>query len=146
VGVAPVPSTSEPARRVVDVSVIDDAGVPVSDAEIVVNRVRVAGRTADDGGFELDVAEEELGERDFVEFAELSPLVTVDAEGVSVAGSNLRFNNIQIDGALNQDVFGLSPSGVAGGQARGRVIPMRSCAGSSDSPRTAARKARSSRM
>ncbi|MFV1988872.1 MAG: carboxypeptidase regulatory-like domain-containing protein [Gemmatimonadota bacterium] len=62
--------------------------------------------------------------RDFTEFAQLSPLVVVDDGGVSVAGSNLRFNNIQIDGALNQDVFGLSPSGVAGGRARGRVIPL----------------------
>jgi len=62
--------------------------------------------------------------RDFTEFAQLSPLVKVDEEGIAVAGSNLRFNNIQIDGALNQDVFGLSPTGVAGGQARGRVIPL----------------------
>lgn len=61
---------------------------------------------------------------DFTEFAQLSPLVTVDEGGVSVGGSNVRFNNIQIDGALNQDVFGLSPSGVAGGRARGRVIPL----------------------
>lgn len=62
--------------------------------------------------------------RDFVEFAQLSPLVKVDEQGVSVAGANLRFNNIQVDGALNQDVFGLSPTGVAGGQAGGRVIPL----------------------
>ena len=62
--------------------------------------------------------------RDFTEFAQLSPLVVVDEAGVSVAGANLRFNNIQIDGALNQDVFGLSPSGVAGGRARGRVMPL----------------------
>jgi len=62
--------------------------------------------------------------RDFLEFAQLSPLVKVDEEGVSIAGSNLRFNNIQVDGALNQDVFGLSPTGVAGGQAGGRIIPL----------------------
>ncbi len=62
--------------------------------------------------------------RDFLEFAQLSPLVKVDEQGVSVAGSNLRFNNIQVDGALNQDVFGLSPTGVAGGQAGGRIIPL----------------------
>ncbi|MGH7541994.1 MAG: TonB-dependent receptor [Gemmatimonadota bacterium] len=62
--------------------------------------------------------------RDFVEFARLSPLVKLDEDGVSVAGANFRFNNIQVDGALNQDVFGLSPSGVAGGQAQGRVIPL----------------------
>ena len=62
--------------------------------------------------------------RDFTAFAQLSPLVTIDEMGVSVAGSNFRYNNIQVDGALNQDVFGLSPTGVAGGQARGRVIPL----------------------
>lgn len=62
--------------------------------------------------------------RDVTEFARLSPLVVVDDAGVSVAGANLRFNNIQIDGALNQDVFGLSPTGVAGGTAGGRVVPL----------------------
>ena len=62
--------------------------------------------------------------RDFTGFARLSPLVAMDEMGTSVAGSNIRFNNIQVDGALNQDVFGLSPTGVAGGQARGRVIPL----------------------
>ncbi|WP_425153909.1 TonB-dependent receptor [Candidatus Palauibacter sp.] len=62
--------------------------------------------------------------RDITGFARLSPLVAVDEMGTSVAGSNIRFNNIQIDGALSQDVFGLSPTGVAGGQARGRVIPL----------------------
>ena len=62
--------------------------------------------------------------RDLTSFARLSPLVAMDDMGTSVAGSNIRFNNIQVDGALNQDVFGLSPTGVAGGQARGRVIPL----------------------
>ncbi|MDE2664204.1 MAG: carboxypeptidase regulatory-like domain-containing protein [Gemmatimonadota bacterium] len=62
--------------------------------------------------------------RDFTGFARLSPLVAIDEMGTSVAGSNIRFNNIQVDGALNQDVFGLSPTGVAGGQASGRVIPL----------------------
>lgn len=62
--------------------------------------------------------------RDFTAFAQLSPLVAMDEMGTSVAGANIRYNNIQVDGALNQDVFGLSPTGVAGGQARGRVIPL----------------------
>ena len=62
--------------------------------------------------------------RDFTAFAQLSPLVAMDEMGASVAGSNIRYNNIQVDGALSQDVFGLSPTGVAGGQARGRVIPL----------------------
>jgi hypothetical protein len=62
--------------------------------------------------------------RNFVELATLSPMVKVSEEGVSVAGANLRYNNIQVDGALNQDVFGLSPSGVVGGQANARIVPL----------------------
>jgi hypothetical protein len=62
--------------------------------------------------------------RDFVDFSTLSPLVKISEEGVSVAGSNLRFNNIQVDGALNQDVFGLSPNGIKGGRAKARIIPL----------------------
>lgn len=64
--------------------------------------------------------------RNFVDFATLSPLAKSGDEGrgISVGGQNFRFNNIQVDGALNQDVFGLSPGGVAGGRANARPIPL----------------------
>ena len=62
--------------------------------------------------------------RNFVDFAALSPLSRVSEEGVSVAGTNFRFNTLNVDGALNQDVFGLSTDNVAGGRAGGRVIPL----------------------
>ena len=62
--------------------------------------------------------------RNFVDFAALSPLARVSEEGVSVAGANYRFNTLNVDGALNQDVFGLSTDNVAGGRAGGRVIPL----------------------
>ena len=62
--------------------------------------------------------------RNFVDFAALSPLSRVSEEGVSVAGANFRFNTLNVDGALNQDVFGLSTENVAGGRAGGRVIPL----------------------
>ena len=35
---------------------------------------------------------------------------------LSVAGRNNRYNNMQIDGAVNNDVFGLAASGTPGGQ------------------------------
>jgi Carboxypeptidase regulatory-like domain len=35
---------------------------------------------------------------------------------LSVAGRNVRYNNVQIDGAVNNDVFGLADSGTPGGQ------------------------------
>ena len=62
--------------------------------------------------------------RNFVDFATLSPLVRVSEKGVSVAGTNYRFNSLSVDGALNQDLFGLSTRNIAGGRAGGRVIPI----------------------
>ena len=62
--------------------------------------------------------------RNFLDFAALSPLVRTSEEGVSVAGANYRFNSLNIDGALNQDVFGLSTNNIAGGRAGARVIPL----------------------
>ena len=43
--------------------------------------------------------------------------LTPQANGNSFGGMNNRFNNITIDGAVNNDVFGLSSSGTPGGQA-----------------------------
>ena len=40
-----------------------------------------------------------------------------DLAGVSIAGQNNRFNSFYIDGAVNNDQFGLSASGTNGGQA-----------------------------
>ena len=37
-------------------------------------------------------------------------------KALSVAGRNNRYNNIQIDGAVNNDLFGLAASGTPGGQ------------------------------
>jgi hypothetical protein len=38
------------------------------------------------------------------------------ADMISVAGRNNRYNNMQIDGAVNNDVFGLASTGTPGGQ------------------------------
>ena len=62
--------------------------------------------------------------RNFIDFAVLSPLARVSKHGVSVVGANYRFNSLNVDGALNQDVFGLSTNNIAGGRAGGRVIPL----------------------
>jgi outer membrane receptor protein involved in Fe transport len=43
--------------------------------------------------------------------------LTPQANGNSFGGANNRFNNITIDGAVNNDVFGLASSGAPGGQA-----------------------------
>lgn len=56
--------------------------------------------------------------RNFTDFIQTVPQVV----GTSVAGQNNRFNNIQIDGAVNNDLFGLAASGTPGGQANARPI------------------------
>ena len=63
-------------------------------------------------------------ERDFVGFAALSPMVSIEQKQISIAGQNTQFNNLKVDGALAQDVFGLSPSGVPGGQAGAKALPI----------------------
>ncbi len=56
--------------------------------------------------------------RDLNDFARLTPQAKItERGGLSVAGMNQRFNSIFIDGAVNNDVFGLSDQGTNGGQA-----------------------------
>jgi hypothetical protein len=44
--------------------------------------------------------------------------------GISAAGRNARYNNIQIDGAVNNDVFGLADAGTPGGQTGTNTISL----------------------
>ncbi len=55
--------------------------------------------------------------RDISDFARLTPQAKVSGDNIiSVAGQNNRYNAIYIDGAVNNDVFGLAGSGTNGGQ------------------------------
>jgi Carboxypeptidase regulatory-like domain/TonB-dependent Receptor Plug Domain len=68
--------------------------------------------------------------RSINDFARTSPYfnVTSDSAGgsefVSVAGRNNRYNNMQIDGAVNNDVFGLAATGTPGGQTNTQPISL----------------------
>ena len=58
--------------------------------------------------------------RQIQDFARLNPYVGVEswmdsAQSITVAGKNVRYNSIQVDGAVNNDLFGLSNSGTPGG-------------------------------
>lgn len=54
------------------------------------------------------------------DYARFNPLASIDEDedgfSISLAGQNNRYNTIYIDGAVNNDVFGLSGSGTNGGQ------------------------------
>ena len=57
--------------------------------------------------------------------ARLNPQLTVTNGGVmSFAGTNNRYNSFMIDGAMNNDVFGLASSGNNGGQAGTNPVSM----------------------
>lgn len=61
-------------------------------------------------------------DRSLADLARTNPLFNATAENdgstiLTVAGRNNRYNNIQIDGAVNNDLFGLAATGVPGGQS-----------------------------
>jgi outer membrane receptor for ferrienterochelin and colicin len=92
--------------------------------------VEVVGRKNDvfDGnrtGIQTIINEQRINEtptvsRSIADFARLEPTASLsegdDGFSVSIGGQNNRYNTIYIDGAVNNDVFGLSGSGTNGGQ------------------------------
>ncbi|PST83817.1 hypothetical protein C7T94_11580 [Pedobacter yulinensis] len=58
--------------------------------------------------------------RSLQDFTRLTP----QANGNSFAGSSGKFNNLTIDGAVNNDVFGLTSSGLPGGNANTQPISL----------------------
>ena len=67
--------------------------------------------------------------RSLQDFARTNPYFVVnptDPSGteMNVAGRNNRYNTIQIDGAVNNDLFGLAASGTPGGQANTQPISL----------------------
>ncbi len=63
--------------------------------------------------------------RSIYDVAKLSPLVSASKiGGISIAGSNNRYNSFQIDGMVSNDVFGLAGSGTNGGQTGANPISL----------------------
>ncbi|HEX8299899.1 MAG TPA: TonB-dependent receptor, partial [Rubricoccaceae bacterium] len=96
----------------------DDAAL----GEIEVTATSGAAISQDRTGASTNVGEEDIEalptiSRSLADFARLSPLTSVSNSGSSVGGRNNRFNNIQVDGATLNDVFGLAGSGTPGGQS-----------------------------
>jgi hypothetical protein len=67
--------------------------------------------------------------RSLFDFARVSPYfspiaLNTDPNSISVAGQNNRYNNVQIDGAVNNDLFGLAASGTPGGQTEAEPVSL----------------------
>lgn len=58
----------------------------------------------------------------FTNLVATTPQVANVSGGVSAGGQNNRFNSIQIDGGVNNDLFGLGSTGAPGGQSDARAI------------------------
>ena len=92
-------------------------------AEVVVSAT--GGSTRRKTGASTNISRELIGAlptlgRSLQDYTRLTP----QANGNSFAGVNNRFNNITIDGAVNNDVFGLSATGTPGGQAGSTPISL----------------------
>ena len=60
--------------------------------------------------------------RNFADLQSTSPQAVSASGGTSFAGQNNHYNNIQIDGGANNDLFGLAAAGTPGGQANAKPI------------------------
>jgi predicted small secreted protein len=102
-----------------DVALPDKTGTLT---EVVLSTRRAA--TGGKGGTETGIGRDRVANiptinRSLNDFLRFTPQakITGDGAGISFAGQNNRLNSFFIDGAINNDVFGLAASGTNGGQA-----------------------------
>ena len=88
------------------------------EAVTVISSSGVVGQTA---GTSTNISTERIEamptlNRDIVDYLKLTPQANPYSDGISLAGVNNRYNAIYIDGAVNNDMYGLASSGTNGGQ------------------------------
>src|SRR4030095_3196616 len=99
----------------------------MADKTTTLTEVVVGGRRgtppAGKGGTEVFIGRDKMANipsvgRNMSDFLSYTPQAKITGDGgVAIAGQNNRYNSFYIDGALNNDVFGLAASGTNGGQA-----------------------------
>jgi len=101
-------------------SKLSDSAIALEGVTVVAQKTGVLN--SEQTGAETTIGEEAINSiptvnRDFNDFIKLTPEASTTADGgISIAGTNNRYNSIFIDGAVNNDVFGLSDQGTNGGQ------------------------------
>lgn len=97
------------------------AGAATELRGVVVAATRAARQGAQ-GGTETNIGRDKMAtlptvSRNISDFLRYVPQTKITNDGgVSIAGQNNRYNSFYIDGAANNDVFGLAASGTNGGQ------------------------------
>lgn len=93
--------------------------------EVVITANRTGIFDANKTGASTNISQRQIetmpsASRSIADFVRLTPQATIsegtDGFSISIAGQNNRYNAIYVDGAVNNDVFGLSGSGTNGGQ------------------------------
>lgn len=117
-------TTEAPLR--LQLAAVTEAITVTAEADEIINPNRTGAASA--------VSEEQIESlptvnRSLQDFARTNPYFNVDpgdASGtrMTVAGQNNRYNTIQIDGAVNNDLFGLADTGTPGGQADAQPIAL----------------------
>lgn len=100
----------------------------ISGIEVVGTKDKIfdASRT----GASTNISNEEINSlptisRGLDDFVRLTPQFSAQANGgLSFAGQNNRFNNVMIDGAVNNDVFGLNDRGTPGGRTGSQPVSL----------------------
>jgi carboxypeptidase family protein len=126
-------------REMVNVALGEDRSVTFKlPIEAVTETVNVTASSVFDAtraGTAANVPEEAIEalptiQRGLFDFARTSPYFSVSPDSanndafLSVAGRNPRYNSIQIDGAVNNDVFGISATGTPGAQTGAQPISL----------------------
>ncbi len=105
---------------------LDVAMAPKSNnlGEVTVTALRKTTESSGKGGSETIIGRDKMANlptvgRNIYDYLRAVPQAKLGAsEGaVTIAGQNNRYNSFYVDGAVNNDVFGLSASGTNGGQA-----------------------------
>ncbi len=119
-------ATSEVPMFKIKMGTFEETILVTADADPIINPNRSGSSTA--------VSTESIEtlptvNRSLQDYARTNPYFVVDAQDfsstrVSVAGRNNRYNTIQIDGAVNNDLFGLSDTGTPGGQTDAQPISL----------------------
>ena len=92
---------------------------------VTVSTLRKTTETSGKGGAETTIGRDKMANLptvgrniyDYLRAVPQAKLVNGSEGAVSIAGQNNRYNAFYVDGAINNDVFGLSASGTNGGQA-----------------------------
>jgi len=101
-----------------DFVLVDRSGV-LNELVLTTRRAGTSGK----GGSETSIGRDKVANiptvsRNLNDYLRYTPQAKITGDGgISLAGQNNRYNAFYIDGAINNDVFGLAASGTNGGQA-----------------------------